>query len=155
MVVNLTNAGLRDVFRSGVDTPLSTGDTPTVQALNPARGLFVIGIDGTVQVYTQLSAYQAALQADPCGRKQGADRFVASGGTYVRCHETLTSSLMATGVAVVRSGAYASGRSFTYAVEGLLRRRSRTGYVGGAAERLEDHADVLHGACGAAASHDV
>jgi hypothetical protein len=96
MVVNLTNAGLlHDVFRGGVDTQLSTSDTPTVQAINPARGLFVIGIDGTVQMYTQLGTYQAALQADlAAGRK--ARSFVASGGTYVDATKTLTSSLMAT-----------------------------------------------------------
>jgi len=60
LVVNLLNAGvLHDVFRGGVDTRLPTSDTPTVQAINPARGLFVIGTDGTVQVYTRLSTYQA------------------------------------------------------------------------------------------------
>jgi len=96
LVVNLTNAGLlHDVFRGGADTRLLTSDTPTVQALNPARGLFVIGINGAVQVYTQLSAYQAALQADlAAGRK--ARSFVASGGTYIDATKTLTSSLMAT-----------------------------------------------------------
>jgi hypothetical protein len=96
LVVNLRNAGLlHDVFRGGVDTRLLTSDTPTVQAANPARGLFVIGINGTVQVYTQLSAYQTALQADlAAGRK--ARGFVASGGTYIDATKTLTSSLMAT-----------------------------------------------------------
>ncbi len=96
MVVNLTNAGLvHDVFRGGVDTPLSTSDKPTVQATNPARGLFVIGDNGTVQVYTRLGTYQAALQADlAAGRK--ARSFVATGGTYVDASKTLTSSLMAT-----------------------------------------------------------
>src|SRR5437899_185749 len=41
LVVNLLNAGsLHDIFRGGVDTPLSTAaaDAPTVQASNPARG---------------------------------------------------------------------------------------------------------------------
>jgi hypothetical protein len=98
LVVNLLNAGLlHDIFRGGVDTQLSTAaaDAPTVHATNPARGLFVIGIDGTVQVYTQLSAYQTALQADlAAGRK--ARSFVASGGTYFDATKTLTSSLMAT-----------------------------------------------------------
>jgi hypothetical protein len=96
MVVNLTNVGLlHDVFRGGVDTPLSTNDKPTVQAINPARGLFVIGTDGTVHVYTQMSSYQAALLAElTAGRK--ARSFVASGGTYVDATKTLTSSLMAT-----------------------------------------------------------
>jgi hypothetical protein len=96
MIVNLTNAGLlHDVFRGGVDTRLLTSDTPSVQASNPARGLFVIGKNGTVQVYTQLGSYQAALQADlAAGRK--ARSFVASGGTYVDATKTLTSSLMAT-----------------------------------------------------------
>ncbi|HYU67757.1 MAG TPA: hypothetical protein VEL09_00345 [Burkholderiales bacterium] len=100
LVVNLTNAGLlHDIFRGGVDTQLSTApaDAPTVQAINPARGLFVIGIDGTVQVYTQLGNYQAALQADlAAGRK--ARSFVASGGTYVDATQTLTANLMATGL---------------------------------------------------------
>ena len=98
MVVNLTNAGvLHDIFRGGVDTPLSTAaaDAPTVLAINPARGVFVIGDNGTVQVYTRLSAYQAALQVElAAGRK--ARSFVASGGTYVDASKTLTSSLMAT-----------------------------------------------------------
>ena len=96
MVVNLTNAGLlHDVFRGGVDTRLSTSDTPSVQASNPARGLFVIGRNGTVQVYTQLGSYQAALQADLLAGSK-ARSFVASGGTYVDATRTLTSSLMAT-----------------------------------------------------------
>ena len=96
IVVNLTSVGLlHDVFRGGVDTPLSTNDKPTVQALNPARGLFVVGIDGTVTVYTRMSSYQAALLAElTAGRK--ARSFVAAGGTYVDSTKTLTSSLMAT-----------------------------------------------------------
>jgi len=93
MVVNLNGAGLHDVYRGGVDTPLTVA--PTVNATNPARGLFVIGDNGTVQVYTRLSTYQTALQADlAAGRK--ARSFVASGGTYVDATKTLTSSLMAT-----------------------------------------------------------
>jgi len=96
MVVNLTNAGLlHDVFRGGVDTRLLTSDTPSVQASNSARGLFVIGRNGTVQVYTQLGSYQAALQADLLAGSK-ARSFVASGGTYVDATRTLTSSLMAT-----------------------------------------------------------
>jgi len=97
MVVNLTNAGsLHDIFRGGVDTPLSTAavDAPTVQAINPNRGLFVIGDNGTVTVYTRLSAYQAALQADlAAGRK--ARSFVASGGTYLDAAKMLTANAMA------------------------------------------------------------
>jgi hypothetical protein len=93
MVVNLNGAGLHDVYRGGVDTPLTVA--PTVNATNPARGLFVIGDNGTVQVYTRLSTYQAALQADlAAGRR--ARSFVASGGTYFDAANTLTSSLMAT-----------------------------------------------------------
>src|SRR3989441_10854630 len=98
LVVNLLNAGsLHDIFRGGVDTPLSTAaaDAPTVQAINPARGVFVIGDNGTVQVYTRLSSYQAALRVElAAGRK--ARSFVATGGTYVDASKTLTSSLMAT-----------------------------------------------------------
>ena len=95
MVVNLTNAGLlHHIFRGGVNTTLFLTDTPFVQAANPARGLFVIGNNGTVQVYTQLSAYQAALQADlMAGRK--ARSFVAVGGTYVDATKTLTAGVMA------------------------------------------------------------
>ena len=98
MVVNLTNAGsLHDIFRGGVDTRLSLSDAPIVNATNPARGLFVIGDNGTVTVYTRLSAYQAALQTDlAAGRK--ARSFVASGGTYVDARQTLTANLMATGL---------------------------------------------------------
>jgi hypothetical protein len=96
VVVNLTNAGLlHDVFRGGVDTPLSTSDTPTVLATNPARGLFVIGDNGTVQVYTRLSTFQAALQLELAAGRE-ARGFVASGGIYVDATKTLTSSLMAT-----------------------------------------------------------
>ena len=96
LVVNLLNAGsLHDIFRGGVDTPLSTSDKPTVQASNPARGVFVIGENGTVQVYTRVGAYQAALQLElAAGRK--ARSFVAAGGTYVDTSKTLTSSVMAT-----------------------------------------------------------
>jgi hypothetical protein len=95
MVVNLNGAGLlHDIFRGGVDTQLSTSDTPTLQAINPARGLFVIGIDGTVQVYTQFGTYQAALQADLAAGRQ-ARSFVASGGTYFDLTKTLTVNAMA------------------------------------------------------------
>ncbi|HET7201387.1 MAG TPA: hypothetical protein VFI80_11305 [Burkholderiales bacterium] len=95
MRVNLTNAGfLHDVIREGVDTRLLTTDTPTVRAANPARGLFVIGIDGAVQVYTQFGAYQQALQADlGAGRK--ARSFVASGVPYDDGTKTLTAGTMA------------------------------------------------------------
>ncbi len=95
MVVNLTNAGvLHDIVRGVVDTPLSTSDKPTVQASNPARGVFVIGDNGTVQVYTRLSAYQAALQADLAAGRQ-ARSFVASGGTYFDAARRLTANAMA------------------------------------------------------------
>jgi hypothetical protein len=94
MVVNLTNSLPHDVFRGGVDTPLLTTDAPTVNAANPARGLFVIGVNGTVQMYTQMSAYQVALQADlAAGRK--ARGFVAFGGTYVDATKTLTAGATA------------------------------------------------------------
>jgi hypothetical protein len=95
-VVNLLNAGFfHDVFRAGVDTQLATSDTPTVQTPDPAHGLFVIGVNGMVQVYTQFGAYQTALQADlGAGRK--ARSFVAFGGTYDDASKTLTAGTMAT-----------------------------------------------------------
>ena len=101
-VVNLANAGLlHDVFRGGVDTRLALSDAPIVNAANPARGLFVIGTNGTVQaeresrVYTQLGNYQAALQANLAAGLE-ARSFVASGGTYLDGPKTLTANLMAT-----------------------------------------------------------
>jgi uncharacterized protein DUF4382 len=97
MRVNLTNAGLlHDVIRDGVDTRLATTDAPTVQSTNQGRGLYVIGIDGTVQVFTQFSAYQQALQANlSAGRTARA--FVASGGagSYVDATKTLAAGAMA------------------------------------------------------------
>jgi len=51
-------------------------------------------IDGTVQVYTQLSAYQAALQADLAAGSK-ARSFVASGGIYIDATKTLTANAMA------------------------------------------------------------
>jgi Domain of unknown function (DUF4382) len=95
MKVNLTNAGFfHDVFRDGVDTQLATTATPTVQALSPSGGLFVIGINGMTQVYTQFSAYQTALQADLTTKQ--ARGFAAWGGTYDDNSQTLTAAGMAT-----------------------------------------------------------
>ena len=94
MSVNLANAGLlHDVFRDGVDTPLLTTDAPKAVS-NQGRGLFVIGIDGTVQVFTQFAAYQQALQSALGSGKQ-ARSFVAA-GTYVDATKTLTAGVMAT-----------------------------------------------------------
>jgi len=95
MEVNLTNAGLlHHIFRAGVVTPLSTSDTPFVQAADPSRGLFVIGVGGTVQIYTQLDAYQLALQADLAAGSK-AKSFVAIGGSYVDATKTLTAGATA------------------------------------------------------------
>jgi hypothetical protein len=92
--VNLTNAGLlHDVFRDGVDTPLLKTDTPKALT-NQGRGLFVIGIDGTVQVFTQFAAYQQALQIALGSGKQ-ARSFVAA-GSYVDATKTLAAGVMAT-----------------------------------------------------------
>ena len=53
----------------------------------------MIGANGTVQVYTQLGNYQAALQANlAAGLK--ARTFVASGETYVDATQTLTANAM-------------------------------------------------------------
>ena len=101
MTVNLTNAGLfHDVFRDGVDTQLSTTNAslfPIVQAPDPTHGLFVIGINGTVQVYTQMSSYQSALQADLVAGSK-ARGFIAFGGvnSYSDANHTLTAGVMAT-----------------------------------------------------------
>jgi hypothetical protein len=95
MKVNLLSAGFfHDVFRGGVDTQLATSDVPTVKAPDPAHGLFVIGVNGMVQVYTRFSAYQAALQAD-LGTMQ-ARSFAAWGGPYDDGSKTLTAGAMAT-----------------------------------------------------------
>jgi hypothetical protein len=95
MSVRLSNAGpVRDVFRGGVDTPLLTTDTPVVQTANQGSGLFAIGINGAVQLYTQFPAYQQALQADLATGGQ-VRAFVASGGPYVDATKTLTAGAMA------------------------------------------------------------
>lgn len=95
MKVNLLNAGLfRDIFRGGVDTQLATTDTPTVQVPDPTHGLFVIGVNGVVQVFTQFGAYQQALQTD-LGTKQ-ARSFAAWGGAYDDGSKTLNAGAMAT-----------------------------------------------------------
>ena len=94
VVVNLTNSLLHDVFRGGVDTPLLTTDTPTAQAADPSHGLFVIGVNGTVQVYTQMSSYQAALQSNLATHQ--AKGFVAFGGIYDDPSKTLSAGVMAT-----------------------------------------------------------
>jgi hypothetical protein len=92
--VNLANAGLvHDVFRDGVDTPLLTTDAPKALT-NQGRGLFVIGIDGSVQVFLQFAAYQLALQIALGSGKQ-ARSFVAA-GSYVDATKTLAAGVMAT-----------------------------------------------------------
>jgi len=94
--VNLTNAGaLHDVFRDGVDTTLLTTDSPKVLT-NQGRGLFVIGIDGTIEVFTQFAAFQQAVQS-ALGSGRQARGFVAAGGTgsYVDASKTLTAGVMA------------------------------------------------------------
>lgn len=96
MVVNLTNAGVRhDVYRAGVDTTLAATDTPTVQAIDPLHGLFAIGSQGSVRVYTQLADYQQALQAGLIAG-QKARGFVAGGGNYTDSTQTLTARGMLT-----------------------------------------------------------
>jgi len=95
LVVNLTNAGFfHDIFREGVDTTLLTTDTPTVTAPDPTQGLFVIAINGTVQVYTQMSSYQSALTSDLASHK--ARGFVAYGGIYTDSTKTLSAGVMGT-----------------------------------------------------------
>jgi hypothetical protein len=93
LVVNISGSFLDDVFRGGVDTSLVAN--PTVNAPDPAHGLFVIGVNGMVQVYTQLSAYQAALQSD-LGAGKKASSFVAIGGTYDDPSNTLSAGTLAT-----------------------------------------------------------
>ena len=93
MVVDLSQAGLvHDVYRSGVDTTLATTETPTVNAQDPNQGLFVISYHGTVQVYTELSAFQTALQTR-LNAGQYARAFTAH-GTYADAGATLTATRM-------------------------------------------------------------
>lgn len=95
LVVNLTNAGVfLDIFRGGVDTQLAATDAPAVNAPDPAHGLFVIGLNGTVQLYTQMSRYQAALQSNLIAGRR-ARGFVAIGGTYTDATKTLSAGIMA------------------------------------------------------------
>jgi hypothetical protein len=63
LTLDLTGSPLlHHVRRGGVLTDL-TGGTPSVQPTDPAHGLFAIGYQGTVTVYTQFDAYQQALGA--------------------------------------------------------------------------------------------
>jgi hypothetical protein len=63
------------VLRGGVLTDLA-GTTPTVQPNHPDRGLFAIGYQGTVTVYTQFDAYRQALD----GRLAANQKTRAFGG---------------------------------------------------------------------------
>jgi uncharacterized protein DUF4382 len=96
MTLNLAGTGLRDVFRDGVDTTLLATDAPIVQSANQGRGLFAIGTNGSVQVFTQFGAYQQALQSN-LGAGLRARAFVASGGagSYADATKTLTAGAMA------------------------------------------------------------
>jgi hypothetical protein len=93
LVANISGSFIADVFRGGVDTSLAAN--PTVNAPDPTHGLFVIGVNGMVQVYTQMDAYQAALQSD-LGLGKRARSFVAFGGSYDDPSNTLTAGVMAT-----------------------------------------------------------
>jgi Domain of unknown function (DUF4382) len=95
LMVNLTGAGtLHDVFRSGIATTLALTDTPKAQPLDVNHGLFALARNGTVQVYTQFSAYELALQSD-LGAGEKARGF-ASYGTYTDATQTLNSKWMFT-----------------------------------------------------------
>jgi len=103
LVVNLLNAGvLHDVFRAVLTRDCRQVTRRPCRRSNPARGLFVIGTDGTVQVYTRLSTYQAALQQSsrPDVRRRS---FVASGGT-MSMPEDAHSQRDGRGIAVRRTG---------------------------------------------------
>jgi len=93
MVVDLSQSTLvHDVYRSGVDTTLLTTDTPSVNAITPNLGLFVIGYHGAIQVYLRLSDFQSALQAR-LGAGQYA-RVFAAHGIYTDTSETMTATGM-------------------------------------------------------------
>ena len=94
MDVNLSRAGLiHDVYRSGIDTQLDkTTVTPTVNAQDPAQGLFVISYHGTVQVYTKLSDFKTAAQ-NGLAAGQLARSFAAH-GTYDDASTTMTATRM-------------------------------------------------------------
>ena len=93
LTVNISGSFLDGVIRGGVGTVLA--GNPTVNAPDPAHGLFVIGVDGMLRVYTQLAAYQAALQAD-LGAGKRARSFAAFGGIYDDPSNALSAGTMAT-----------------------------------------------------------
>ena len=64
LVLNLTGAGgAHYVWRGPVATDLLTlGESPTIVPQDPSAGLFALGANGTVQVFTQFSGYRVALE---------------------------------------------------------------------------------------------
>ena len=61
-VINLSGATNAIVWRGPVATNLLGGQSPTIVPQDPAAGLFALGANGTVQVFTQFPAYRSALE---------------------------------------------------------------------------------------------
>jgi hypothetical protein len=64
LVLNLTGVGgAHYVWRGPVATDLLTlAQSPTIVPADPSAGLFALGANGTVQVFTQFSGYRLALE---------------------------------------------------------------------------------------------
>jgi hypothetical protein len=90
LTLNLNGVGsLHHVLRGGVATEL-VGVSPSVQPADALHGIYAIGYQGTVQVYTQFALYQQALVAR-LGANQQA-RFFGGVGSYSDVSATLTST---------------------------------------------------------------
>ncbi|HJT19957.1 MAG TPA: hypothetical protein VJ746_05780 [Nitrospira sp.] len=73
LILNLAGVGVSHfVWRGPVATDLTGGAPPTIAPSNPTQGLFAIGLNGTVQVFTQFTGYWQALQQQLAqGQKAG------------------------------------------------------------------------------------
>jgi hypothetical protein len=89
LVLNLAGVGSAHyVWRGPVATDLTGAGSPTITPSNPAEGLFAIGSNGTVQVFTQFTGYWQALQQQLAqGQKAGV---VGAHGLYNDPTSTMT-----------------------------------------------------------------
>jgi hypothetical protein len=90
LVLNLAGVGaVHHVLRGPVATDLVTASTPAnIVPENATNGLFALGANGTVQVFTQLSAYRLALE-DHVSQGQHAST-VGAHGVYDDASVTFT-----------------------------------------------------------------
>jgi hypothetical protein len=90
IMLNLTGTGpFHHVLRGWVATDLA-GTTPRIEPRSAGVNLYAIGYQGTVQVYTQFSLYEQALQANLAQNRRA--RGLAALGAFADATTTLTAS---------------------------------------------------------------